>query len=203
MMSGASPSAPPAPCSCSLSKPQLPLHLLSWNSVVPCTSSCPKLKGFRFASKRGYQNIGVRCNSSIWPGGPGSGDSDSRSILDAFFLGKALAEAVNERIESTVGEFLSTVGRAQAEQRKQVQDFQDEVLERAKKAKEKAAREAMESQGLISESSADREVADYAATRPSYSATETVASVQPSPPDETTNDPEREERPALNSSTDD
>lgn len=52
------------------------------------------------------------------------GEGDSRSILDAFFLGKALVEAVNERIESTVGEFLSTVGRLQAEQRKQVQDFQ-------------------------------------------------------------------------------
>ena len=55
-----------------------------------------------------------------------SGDSDSsnRSVLDAFFLGKAVAEALNERIESTVGEILSTVGRLQAEQQKQVQDFQ-------------------------------------------------------------------------------
>lgn len=52
------------------------------------------------------------------------GDSDSRGVLDAFFLGKALAEALNERIESTVGEFLSAVGRLQAEQQKQVQDFQ-------------------------------------------------------------------------------
>ncbi|KAI9116173.1 hypothetical protein K1719_013103 [Acacia pycnantha] len=201
-MRGVSPSASAVPFSCSLPKPQFPLHHLSWNSVVPCTSSCPKLKGLRFASRTGYQNIGVRCNSSIWPGGPGSGDGDNRSILDAFFLGKALAEAVNERVESTVGEFLSAVGTLQAEQRKQVQDFQDEVLERAKKAKEKAAREAMESQGLISKSSADTEVADYAASRP-YSARETVASVQPTPPYETTNDPEEEERPAFKSSTDD
>ena len=37
-------------------------------------------------------------------------------MLDAFFLEKALAEALNERIESTIGEFLSTVGRLQAEQ---------------------------------------------------------------------------------------
>ncbi|CBI37280.3 hypothetical protein VitviT2T_010021 [Vitis vinifera] len=94
----------------------------------------------------------VQCNSSTNPPPPGSGDSDSRSILDAFFLGKALAEALNERIESTVGEFLSVVGRLQAEQQKQVQDFQDEVLERAKRAKEKAAREALEAQGLIPKS---------------------------------------------------
>lgn len=53
-----------------------------------------------------------------------AGDNDSKSILDAFFLGKALAEAMSERIESTVGELLSVVGRLQAEQQKQVQDFQ-------------------------------------------------------------------------------
>lgn len=53
-----------------------------------------------------------------------AGDNESRNVLDAFFLGKALAEALNERIESTIGEFLSVVGRLQAEQQKQVQDFQ-------------------------------------------------------------------------------
>lgn len=53
-----------------------------------------------------------------------AGDNESKSILDAFFLGKALAEAMSERIESTVGELLSVVGRLQAEQQKQVQDFQ-------------------------------------------------------------------------------
>ncbi|KAK1552568.1 hypothetical protein Q3G72_019262 [Acer saccharum] len=80
------------------------------------------------------------------PGPPsGSGDGDSMSVLDAFFLGKALAEALNERVESAVGEFLSTVGRLQAEQQKQVQEFQEDLFERAKKAKEQAAREAMDS----------------------------------------------------------
>ncbi|KAJ0809725.1 putative plastoglobular protein [Helianthus annuus] len=96
---------------------------------------------------------GFRCNCSSTPGGdPAPGENESKQVLDAFFLGKAFAEALNERIESTVGEFLSTVGRLQAEQQKQVQEFQDEVLERAKKAKEKAAREAMEAQGLVPKS---------------------------------------------------
>jgi len=54
----------------------------------------------------------------------GDGDSSSKNVLDAFFLGKALAETLNERIESTLGELLSTVGRLQAEQQKQVQEFQ-------------------------------------------------------------------------------
>jgi len=90
-------------------------------------------------------------NSNGTPG-PGSGENDSKVVLDAFFMGKAFAEALNERIGSTVGEILSVVGQWQAEQQKQAQDFQEEVLERAKKAKEKAALEAMEDQGLISKS---------------------------------------------------
>lgn len=98
------------------------------------------------------RRFGCKCSST--PGGPVPGENESKQVLDAFFLGKALAEALNERVESAVGEFLSTVGRLQAEQQKQVQEFQDEVLERAKKAKEKAAREAMEAQGLVPKSAA-------------------------------------------------
>ncbi|KAL4587978.1 hypothetical protein LXL04_000855 [Taraxacum kok-saghyz] len=106
-----------------------------------------------------------RCKCSSTPGGPvpgtpplftkkmeNTGENESKQVLDAFFLGKAFAEALNERVESAVGEFLSTVGRLQSEQQKQVQEFQDEVVERAKKAKDKAAREAMEAQGLVPKS---------------------------------------------------
>lgn len=64
-------------------------------------------------------------------------------MLDAFFLGKAFAEAVNERIGTAVGEILSEIGRLQAEQQKQTLDFQEEVLERARIARDKAAREAL------------------------------------------------------------
>ncbi|KAD0351782.1 hypothetical protein E3N88_44404 [Mikania micrantha] len=105
-------------------------------------------------NKSGIPRQGLKCNCSRTPGDPDRGENESKQILDAFFLGKAFAEALNERIESTVGEFLSTVGRLQAEQQRQVQEFQDEVLERAKKAKEKAAREAMEAQGLVPKSTA-------------------------------------------------
>ncbi|RZC19671.1 hypothetical protein D0Y65_006484 [Glycine soja] len=105
-----------------LSKTYVSFGPLFSSFAVPSSSS----SHIELPRKRGSQNTGLRCNCSIWPGGPGSGDSDSsnRSILDAFFLGKAVAEALNERIESTVGEILSTVGRLQAEQQKQVQDFQ-------------------------------------------------------------------------------
>ncbi|KAJ4850985.1 hypothetical protein Tsubulata_033382 [Turnera subulata] len=119
--------------------------------------------------------IGVRCNSSSGPGGFGSGDGDSRNVLDAFFLGKALAEALNERVESAVGEFLSTVGRLQAEQQRQIQDFQEDVFERAKRAKEKAAREAMEAQGIVRKpSSVDATPVNGATPENSASSTETT-----------------------------
>uniref|UniRef100_A0A2P2J0W0 Uncharacterized protein n=1 Tax=Rhizophora mucronata TaxID=61149 RepID=A0A2P2J0W0_RHIMU len=93
----------------------------------------------------------LRCNSSSSDSSDSSssGDSESKSVLDAFFLGKALAEALNERIESAVGEVLSMIGKLQAEQQKQIQEFQADVIERAKKAKQAAT----ESQGLVSASS--------------------------------------------------
>ncbi|XP_043707669.1 uncharacterized protein At4g13200, chloroplastic-like [Telopea speciosissima] len=149
-------SAPPS----SLSPPRLttkinPFCSPSSSSFAYCVDSRSPFHSsdseFRSISLRGgFPKLSLHCRSSSSPpGAPGSGDNDSRTILDAFFLGKALAEAINERIESTVGELLSAVGRLQAEQQKQVQEFQDDVFERAKRAKEKAAREAREAQGLI------------------------------------------------------
>ncbi|KAG8489200.1 hypothetical protein CXB51_017249 [Gossypium anomalum] len=124
--------------------------------VLPPTKLCSSdlcLTIFSFGGPRLIHRSSVISRSSTGRGGsPGSGDNESRNVLDAFFLGKAVAEALNERIESTIGEFLSVVGRLQAEQQKQVQDFQEEVLERAKRAKEQAAREALEAQGLIPKS---------------------------------------------------
>ncbi|KAI4356434.1 hypothetical protein L6164_000456 [Bauhinia variegata] len=196
MVSGILPSPCPTDFHTSLSKPLASFHHFSSNLAVPRTLSCssnPNLKAISSSGKRGSQTIGFRCNSSIWPGGPGSGDGDSRTILDAFFLGKALAEAVNERVESTVGEFLSTVGRFQAEQQKQVKDFQEEVLERAKKAKEKAAREALEAQGLVSKSAVETTVTDSVVSRTSAAAVNAA---------ETNTEPADVEEPALGSSED-
>lgn len=129
------------PNSITTSSPSPPHHSRTISPLTPNTTS--------FSSHLNLRSF--RCNSTSSPGGPGQ--NESKSVLDAFFLGKALAEALSERIESTVGEFLSTVGRVQAEQQKQVQEFQEDVLERAKRAKEVAARESMEAQGLTPKSS--------------------------------------------------
>ncbi|GLU07903.1 hypothetical protein SLE2022_248420 [Rubroshorea leprosula] len=137
------------------------IHFISSNPspsvAVPRTNlSSPhlNLESHSFGCTGLPQRNSFYCRSRTGPGSPGSGDGESRSVLDAFFLGKALAEALNERIESTIGEFLGTVGRLQAEQQKQVQEFRNDVLERAKRAKEKAAREAIEGQGVIPKSTA-------------------------------------------------
>ncbi|KAL0390843.1 UNVERIFIED_CONTAM: putative protein, chloroplastic [Sesamum calycinum] len=98
---------------------------------------------------RKFPRISLRCNST-----GDSGENESRTVLDAFFLGKALGEALTERIESTVGEFLSVIRRLQAEQQKQILEFQEEVLEKARRAKEQASRDATEAQGLASKSTA-------------------------------------------------
>ncbi|XP_059626146.1 uncharacterized protein At4g13200, chloroplastic [Cornus florida] len=147
----------------------------SWRSSVPTP---PLSRDYSlFSSDFKLKPVSFRCNGSTRPGGPGPGENDPRSVLDAFFLGKALAEALSERIESTVGEFLSSVGRLQAEQQKQVVDFQEEVLERAKKAKERAAREAIEAQGLIPTSSTgySSKVSDSVTSTPEPTADDAAA----------------------------
>ncbi|XP_016900330.1 uncharacterized protein At4g13200, chloroplastic isoform X2 [Cucumis melo] len=112
---------------------------VSWSpfSLVPTKPkithySSPSLLPFRSSSTP--SNLQFRGISHFQPNGSSrllarcsSGDGDSRTILDAFFLGKALAEALTERIESTIGEVLSGIGKLQAEQQKQITDFQTEL----------------------------------------------------------------------------
>uniref|UniRef100_A0A1J3DUF4 Uncharacterized protein, chloroplastic n=1 Tax=Noccaea caerulescens TaxID=107243 RepID=A0A1J3DUF4_NOCCA len=114
----------------------------------PRLSSNFEFRGLRLSGEARRTSFRCICCSKRNEG-TSSGENENRIVLDAFFLGKALAEVINERIESTVGEVLGNIGRFQAEQQKQVQEIQEEVLERAKRAKERAAREAMEAQGLV------------------------------------------------------
>ncbi|KAE8709353.1 hypothetical protein F3Y22_tig00110332pilonHSYRG01364 [Hibiscus syriacus] len=72
-----------------------------------------------------------------------------------------------------------SVGRLQAEQLKQVQDFQEDVFERAKRAEEKAAREALEAQGLIPTPVAQGAAHNGSASKVSPSTTNDGASATP------------------------
>ncbi|GAB4377061.1 MAG: hypothetical protein Kow00121_25500 [Elainellaceae cyanobacterium] len=62
----------------------------------------------------------------------------SNPLVHAFFVGRALAEAVGEQLESTVTNALSDLGRFDAEQRERLRQFTEQVLERAQRAEELA-----------------------------------------------------------------
>jgi hypothetical protein len=60
-------------------------------------------------------------------------------MLHAFFVGRALAEAVNEQAEHLLTDSLSWLGRFDAEQRERLRQFTEEVLARAQQAEGAAA----------------------------------------------------------------
>jgi hypothetical protein len=64
----------------------------------------------------------------------GKEEAESREVLDAFFVGKALAEVLLEKAGEAVSEALSTVGRLEAERDEAVRQFQEDVLAKARDA---------------------------------------------------------------------
>ncbi len=58
----------------------------------------------------------------------------SNPLLQAFFVGRAVAEVVNERLEVALTDALSELGKFDAEAREQLRQFTDEVLERANRS---------------------------------------------------------------------
>lgn len=62
----------------------------------------------------------------------------SNPLVQAFFVGRAVAEVINERLEVALTDALSDLGKFDAEAREQLRQFTDEVLERANRAAEAA-----------------------------------------------------------------
>jgi hypothetical protein len=58
----------------------------------------------------------------------------SSPMLHAFFVGRALAEAVNQRAEHLLTDSLAWLGQFDAEQRERLRQFTEEVLARAQQA---------------------------------------------------------------------
>ncbi|RCV34497.1 hypothetical protein SETIT_7G163900v2 [Setaria italica] len=122
-----------------------PAASLSLVCCVPFPAPGPRRAST--SSTRRLPRFAARSSSGGSRPEPKTGDNESKAVLDAFFLGKAFAEALTERVESVVGEVFSVVGQWQAEQQKQVQEFQEEVVQRAQKAKERAATEVTDDKG--------------------------------------------------------
>lgn len=57
----------------------------------------------------------------------------STPLVHAFFVGRAIAEVVYERLEAGVTDALSELGKFDAEQRENLRQFVDEVNERAQR----------------------------------------------------------------------
>lgn len=62
----------------------------------------------------------------------------SDPLLQAFFVGRAAAEILTEKLEFALTDALSELGKWDAETREQLRSFTDEVIERANRAAQAA-----------------------------------------------------------------
>lgn len=58
----------------------------------------------------------------------------SNPVIDAFFLGRALAEVAGEKLEDAYTNAMSELGKFDAEQRENLREFVEEVQLRAQRA---------------------------------------------------------------------
>jgi len=72
----------------------------------------------------------------------------SKPPVHAFFVGRAVAEALYEQLESAATNAFSELGKFDAEQRERLRQFTDRVVERANRA----ADEAMQTRGTATTS---------------------------------------------------
>lgn len=74
----------------------------------------------------------------------------SKPPVHAFFLGRALAEALYEQLEQTITTAVSNFSKFDAEQRERLKEFTDQVIERANRQAEKAMEHSDYSDGVHS-----------------------------------------------------
>lgn len=55
----------------------------------------------------------------------------SNSVIHAFFVGRAIAQALNEQVEDALTNALSELGKFDAEQRERLRQFTEDVMARA------------------------------------------------------------------------
>ncbi|CEJ42586.1 DUF6825 family protein [Umezakia ovalisporum] len=82
----------------------------------------------------------------------------SNPFVQAFFLGRAVAEVINERLEVAITDALSDLGKFDAEAREQMRQFTQEVIERSNRAAEAAG------QGTSTADSSSSDAVDLQAT---------------------------------------
>ena len=63
----------------------------------------------------------------------------SNPLVQAFFVGRAVAEVINERVEVALTDALSELAKFDAETKEQLRQFTEEVMARANRAAESSA----------------------------------------------------------------
>lgn len=59
-------------------------------------------------------------------------------LVQAFFVGRAVADVLNEQLENALTDLLSELGKFDAEQRERLRQFTEQVVERANREAEMA-----------------------------------------------------------------
>lgn len=62
----------------------------------------------------------------------------SNSVIHAFFMGRAVAQAINEQVEDALSNALSELGKFDAEQRERLRQFTEQVMANADREAETA-----------------------------------------------------------------
>jgi Sec-independent protein translocase protein TatA len=62
----------------------------------------------------------------------------SNPVIHAFFVGRAIAQVLNNHLEDSLTHAMSELGKFDAEQRERLRQFTQEVLERAQQEEEAA-----------------------------------------------------------------
>ncbi len=85
-------------------------------------------------------------------------------MLQAFFVGRALAAAVSERAEYLMSDGLSRLGKFDAEQREYFRQFTEEVMARAEQEKAAAGADSVPTAGGMANASSTGSSEDLQAT---------------------------------------
>ena len=80
----------------------------------------------------------------------------SNPVVQAFFLGKALAETLSEKAEETLSYTLSELGKFDAQQRENLRQFTNEVMAKAERE--------WQTQGVVSPTSSTNSPEDLQET---------------------------------------
>lgn len=84
----------------------------------------------------------------------------SNPLIRAFFVGRATADLLVERLEDVVTDVLSEIGKFESEQRENLKEFTEQVLTRAHEEEERV----MDELGRTGSSSYSRPANDVQAT---------------------------------------